>query len=189
MSNQPVISTAERPDLDWSQVRETVLMLNLAAAQVDFSLRDGHNSVNTLTESFTAMAGGIQVIRDALQSITEKYPLEDDERVPLELQCQTISSRMQDAIVAFQFYDKLVQRLDHVVEVIAQLADLVGDTSRLYSPQEWSKLQQMIRSRYTMEEERELFDALMRGEDVKDVMEKLQSMMENKLDESDIELF
>ncbi len=189
MSNQPVISTAERPDLDWSQIKETVLMLNLAAAQVDFSLRDGHNSVNTLTESFTAMADGIQAIQQSLQDIGAKYPLEDAEQQPLNQHCELISSRMQEAIVAFQFYDKLVQRLDHVVEVIAQLADLVGDTSRLYSPHEWSKLQQMIRSRYTMEEERELFDALMRGENIKDVMERLQSMMENKVDESDIELF
>ena len=31
-------STALRPDLDWSQLKETVLMLNLAVAQIDGSL-------------------------------------------------------------------------------------------------------------------------------------------------------
>jgi len=189
MSNQPISSTAKHPDLDWSQIKETVLMLNLATAQVDFSLRDGDNSVNTLTESFTAMAGGIQSIQKTMQGIGEKYQLDEGDHMPIQQECMSISIKMQEAIVAFQFYDKLVQRLDHVVEVIAQLADLVGDNSRLYSPEEWSKLQQMIRSRYTMEEERELFDALMRGEDVKEVMERLQHLMENKVQEDDIELF
>ena len=189
MSNQPISSTAKHPDLDWSQIKETVLMLNLATAQVDFSLRDGDNSVNTLTESFTAMAGGIQSIQQTMQTIGEKYQLDEADNMPIQQECMSISSKMQEAIIAFQFYDKLVQRLDHVVEVIAQLADLVGDNSRLYSPEEWSKLQQMIRSRYTMEEERELFDALMRGEDVNEVMERLQQMMANKVEEDDVELF
>ena len=44
-------SSASNPDLDWSQVRETVSLLRLAAAQVDFSMRDGEKSVNALTDS------------------------------------------------------------------------------------------------------------------------------------------
>ncbi|MCW8855555.1 MAG: hypothetical protein OQK72_12710, partial [Gammaproteobacteria bacterium] len=49
-------SSTSNPDLDWSQVRETVSLLRLAAAQVDFSMRDGEKSVNALTDSFTSMA-------------------------------------------------------------------------------------------------------------------------------------
>ena len=61
-NNSSSTSTSSHPDLDWSQVRETVLMLKLAAAQVEFSLKDGSNSVNTLTDSFTSMAGSIEAI-------------------------------------------------------------------------------------------------------------------------------
>ena len=41
---KPSISTA--PDLDWSQVRETVRMLNLAVAQIDKAMKWGKPGVS-----------------------------------------------------------------------------------------------------------------------------------------------
>ena len=46
-------STAARPDLDWSQVRETILMLDLAVAQMEMAMRDSADSVDVLTHAFT----------------------------------------------------------------------------------------------------------------------------------------
>ena len=45
-----------RPISDWSQVRETVLMLELAAGQVEAAMRDSNYSVEVLTDTFTSMA-------------------------------------------------------------------------------------------------------------------------------------
>lgn len=183
----PSHSTATRPDLDWSQVKETVLMLKLAAAQVEFSLKDGSNSVNTLTDSFTSMAGSIKAIELSSASLFEKYNVEVADQLSVNENCQLISGKMQQAIIAFQFYDTLVQRMDHVVNSLSKLGDLVSDPARLYSPVEWGGLQEVIRSRYTMEKERELFDAIIAGEDMVQVLEKMHQVATS--DEDDIELF
>lgn len=182
-------STSAQPDLDWSQVKETVLMLKLAATQVEYSLRDGNSSVDTLTTSFTTMAETLGNIEQASKALWEKHNIEDEQTGQIIEQCENVADKTQQAIIAFQFYDKLVQRLDHVVKSLTQLGDLVGDPSRLYSPFEWRALQDAIRSKYSMQQERELFDALMNGEDIETVLERLHEMPENISTDDDIELF
>ena len=49
INNNMTHSKANQPDLDWSQVRETLRMLHLAVAQIDMSLREGEGSVQTLS--------------------------------------------------------------------------------------------------------------------------------------------
>ncbi len=169
-------SSSSRPDLDWSQVKETVLMLKLAAAQVEFSLKDGANSVDTLTDSFTSMAGSISAIESSTAELFEKYQVSDSDQQAVLDNCQQVEGKIQQAIIAFQFYDSLVQRMDHVVNSLSKLGDLVSDPSRLYSPVEWGQLQETIRGRYTMEKERELFDAILKGEDMVQVLAKMQKV-------------
>lgn len=182
-------STSSRPDLDWSQVRETVLMLKLAAAQVEFSLRDGNNSVDVLANSFTSMASGINAIEESVKELSESGQIKDEAGNSLIQQCAGVSEKMHHAIIAFQFYDKLVQRLDHVVGSLSQLGDLVGDSSSLYSPQAWHTLQENIRSRYSMKQERDLFDSLMNGEDIDTVMQRMHELTGQVVEDDDIELF
>jgi hypothetical protein len=47
-------STAHAPDLDWSQVRETVLMLHLAAGQVEAAMRESTASVEEALKNHMA---------------------------------------------------------------------------------------------------------------------------------------
>ena len=186
-TNKSISSTANRPDLDWSQVKETVLMLKLAAAQVEFSLSEGENSVDTLTDSFTNMADSIKAIELSTADIFEKYNVAPVDQEVINSNCNLVTQKMQQAIVAFQFYDALVQRLDHVVNGLTKLGDLVSDPVRLYSPVEWAALQEVIRSRYTLTNERALFDAILAGEDIERVLEKMQQV--SKQVDDDIELF
>lgn len=60
-------SAASASDLDWSQIRETVKMLNLAIAQVGGSQKNGDASVSTLTDSITFMAQLVSEIRTILE--------------------------------------------------------------------------------------------------------------------------
>jgi len=185
-NSTPRTSSSAHPDLDWSQVKETVLMLKLAAAQVEFSLKDGTNSVDTLTDSFTTMARGINTIESSTTDVFEKYNVSAADQKTVHDNCQQITAKMQQAIVAFQFYDSLVQRMDHVVNSLSKLGDLVSDPTRLYSPSEWESLQEGIRGRYTMEKERELFDAILKGEDMVAVLEQMHEVAAS---DDEIELF
>ena len=181
---------AGAPDLDWSQVRETVLMLELAAGQVDAAMRDSNSSVNTLMDTFTSMADTLSTIDVALGTLPDTI---GNGLVKSEIQegARQISQKVHHAIIAFQFYDKLVQRLDHVCHSLSELSAVVSSTERIYNPQEWSALQERIRSKYTMAEERGMFDAVMAGATVHDALKNYMAERMQKVEESsgEIELF
>jgi hypothetical protein len=180
-------STSRQPDLDWSQVRETVRMLHLSVAQIDISLREGDDSIKTLSESFTSMIESVQGISKAAARLEageqnrEVMDVIDDEG-------SRVMEKMQQSIVAFQFYDKLSQRLSHVSHALDALAQLVGDQSRLYNPTEWSGLQGRIRDRYSMREEQQMFDLLLSGASVEEALENSIKAIHEAV-EDEIELF
>ena len=178
------------PDLDWSQVRETVLMLELAAGQVEAAMTDSNSSVEVLTDTFTALADTLQHIDAAVDTLPDTI---GNGLVKADIQANTqlVAQKVQQAIVAFQFYDKLVQRLDHVCLSLAGLSALVSDRSRLYSPAEWKSLQDEILAKYTMIEERAMFEAVLNGATVKEALDAYMSQRMAKVESSggDIELF
>ena len=69
MPAKKIPSDANNPDLDWSQIRETVMMLNVALTQVERSLTEGDESVNALTKLLISLMGKIQVIRMASETL------------------------------------------------------------------------------------------------------------------------
>lgn len=190
-SEMPAVGTRARmPDLDWSQVRETVLMLELAAGQVEAAMRESNTSVEVLTDTFTSLAGTLQLIDAAVETLPDTV---GNGLVKAEIQDNTrlVSKKIHDSIVAFQFYDKLVQRLAHVCHGLEGLSEVVSDQSRLFQPNEWVKLQELIRSKYTMTEERAMFDAVIHGMSVEQALEHYMEVRMKEVEESggEIELF
>lgn len=189
-------STARNPDLDWSQVRETILMLALAVAQIEISMRDSDGSVEVLSNSFTSMVGQVKMIERTTAALPDTLEVAEAKATIIE-NCALVGETMHAVIIAFQFYDKLTQRLSHVTSSLGTLADLVSDVRRLYNPYEWLGIQEKIKSRYTMEEERLMFDAMMEGKSVKQALAIYTRAMEERKnkaavsggDEEDIELF
>lgn len=180
-------STAGRPDLDWSQIQETVRMLHLSMAQLDMAMREGDDSIDTLSNSFTTMIGNVNVIAAAARDLTHLDENRDREQ-SIEQNCSQVEAQMRAAIVAFQFYDKLSQRLAHVMHSLESLADLVGDRSRLYHPYEWAGLQEKIRSRYSTQEEQDMFDALLNGASITEALQLCEQKRSERPDD-DVELF
>lgn len=178
-------STAARPDLDWSQVRETLMMINLAVAQIELALRDSSGSVEVLTNSFTGMYGNLMALVEQVRDLPDspmKRSIEDSGTV--------VTSQMQHAIVAFQFYDRLSQRLSHVCRSLEDLNTIVSDPGKLYNPYAWHALQQKIRAKYTMEDERLMFDRLLQTGNVQDALDQyVNTKHEQSGGSSDIELF
>ncbi len=64
-------STSSRPDLDWSQLRETIIMLNLAITQIDQSMNEGNASVSTLSSSFTGLATNLSDIQNLISQLSQ----------------------------------------------------------------------------------------------------------------------
>lgn len=178
-------SNSDNPDLDWSQVRETVMMLNLAIAQIAGTLQDGDESVASLANAFTSMVGNVEAAQMAASGLPASA-----EKDTIIKNCQAVSGEMQHAIMAFQFYDKFNQRLSHVSSSLGVLANLVSDPARLYNPYEWRGLQKKIQSKYTVESDRRMFDYILAGHSVEEALEmSRQAEQSARSAEIDVELF
>ena len=180
-------STSMDPDLDWSQIRETVRMLNVSVAQIDISLCDGNESVQTLADSFTSIFESVKEIEQQSKALIIGKTNEDVKTF-LDDEINKVLTKVESSIMAFQFYDKLSQRLSHIRHALDELAELVGDKHRLYNPIEWTELQNKIRARYSMREEQEMFDVLLNGATIDEaVLKGLEAI--KKSNEDKIELF
>ncbi|WP_096085946.1 hypothetical protein [Agaribacterium haliotis] len=177
----------------WNHVRETVNMLYLAICQIEATLSDSNLSVQTLTNSFTNLANHTQSISQQAQQLKAAEEVEafkvDIRDTTAELQCNISAS-----IQAFQFYDRVCQRLEHVSSSLEKVSSLLESDKKLEDPQAWAGVQQQIKSSYTMEAERIMFEYLMRGGSVKEALdiykhhfEKEQN--ENSANDDEIELF
>ncbi len=176
-------SNSQQPDLDWSQVSETVKLLTLSAAQVQLSMHESDDSVTTLTESFTSMVEHISEISKFLDSTPDS--MEKDKAIA---SCQIIHEKVHASVVAFQFYDRMQQCLQHALDNLEGLSHIVENPSLLYNPLEWRKLQDKIREGLTMESEKLMFDAILQGKTVEEA-KALVAQVDNASDEDDIELF
>lgn len=161
MSQAKPSAVDSAPALEAAQLQQTLLVLRVAASQLLVSLREADDSVQQLGDAFTEMA----------QATSQA----------------AISQPLQQATTALQFYDTLTQRIEHVAQSLQWMESLLADSQQLNSGEAWQQLQQQIRSRYTMEHERALFDAILAGEDAAEVMQVLQRSLRDTRDE--IELF
>jgi hypothetical protein len=85
----------------------------------------------------------------------------------LDQRSTAITRQIGEAIVAFQFYDKLTQRMGHVRYSLSTLASFICNETR-GDPEHWQKLMNTLRRLYRTEEERVVFEALIEGKPVPD---------------------
>ncbi|WP_127470371.1 hypothetical protein [Thiomicrorhabdus aquaedulcis] len=180
------------------EVQQTILILNLSVAQIDLSITEGDNSVNTLIDSFTFMSKHIEGIQAASQQIvdmsTESDEIQAHNNLLLSEACE-LSAKMQQAVIAFQFYDKLSQRLGHVSHGLSGLAEIVSHEMRVKNAEEWEEFKANVRKGTTMREEEELFELIfdqhVPTNEAIEIMKgrMLKRMHEQSEEEEDIEFF
>ena len=97
---------------------------------------------------------------------------------------------IQETIIAFQFYDRLSQRLHQIVSSLGMMSQLFADKQRLHNPYEWAELQDSIKSRYTVDADRIMFDALLAGASIEEAVDIATDYEgETETEETEIELF
>lgn len=138
-------------------------MLGLFEAQMDSALQESDQAVDTLIKAFTSL---VETTR-SVGVLTENLPAEIKSAVTRDLETQVgeISKQMASAVIAFQFYDKLTQRLGHVRYSLSTLAAFVSNPAQTEQPEQWRHLQTTLRSLYRTEEEREIFQMMMSSDD------------------------
>jgi hypothetical protein len=152
----------------WTPEQQISRMLELCEAQMESALSESDVAVDALIKSFTGLIEAGQ----ALGSLSEKTPADsgtDDLRRELdELRKQTAA-----AVVAFQFYDKLTQRLGHVRYSLSALAMFVCDRAKSGEREQWRRLFSTLRRLYRTEEERQIFMMMLGGATAEQARERI----------------
>jgi hypothetical protein len=145
---------------NWSPQQETALLLDLCEAQMEAAMRDSDQAVDVLVGSFTELVTATQALNELTQTALQT---QSDQQAELNRRAQEVSRQINEAIVAFQFYDKLSQRIGHVRHSLTTLALFVCDSKNAQKHEHWKKLLTSLRRLYRTHEERAVFDMVAEG--------------------------
>jgi len=126
---------------------ETIRVLELARLQIEDALRDADRSVENLLDA----------VRALLRNSAGDGPgnLQQRERAARET---------RRVVHAMQFYDLLGQRIGHVHDGLAVLAELLESPAGMAASDDWKALHERIRSMSGNESDRRLLDAVVQAE-------------------------
>jgi hypothetical protein len=181
------MSFEEKPQIKdlWCFRAETAKLLGLSITQIHTSLTDGDNPVSTLTDSFQQLANFCANV----QSLSSDDSTQHKSKEEIDELARNMSSSIDEAIVAFQFYDRLSQRMAHVSSSLEQLSDLIKDDDHLNDPMGWKTLRDHIKASYSLEAEHVMYQAIMDGATTAQALEIYEKVMHESDASDDIELF
>jgi hypothetical protein len=137
--------------------------LELGAAQLDAAIRESDSRVDKLAGAVTAVATDARELETQVQALESPNPAEAlQARTRIRQLTEALAQHVQSTITSLQFYDKLIQRLTHVRDGLAIPSDSTLDSTE-QAGSDWTAMLEQVRSKYSMVEERVLFDFMMRG--------------------------
>jgi hypothetical protein len=172
----------------WTPEQQTAHMLELCEAQMESALSEADIAVDSLTRAFASVAESA----NALRSLAQRQAQGQADSAELQRQIDEITAQMGTAVVAFQFYDKLSQRLGHVRHSLSSLALFVCDRKQAREREQWRRLFATLRRLYRTEEERQIFTMMVEGrsvEEARDHIHQTTLTMRLPIAGGDIELF
>jgi hypothetical protein len=153
----------------WTPEQQIARLLALCEAQMESALSESDVAVEALVKSFAGLIEAGQ----ALGSLSEQTP-PDAGTADLAQQLDALRKQTAAAVVAFQFYDKLTQRLGHVRYSLSALAMFVCDRTKSSEREQWKRMFSTLRRLYRTEEERELFKLMVEGASAEEAREHIQ---------------
>lgn len=172
--------TTDKIEKNWPEIKETILILNVAVARIEHAMVEGNDSFTTLSESFIEIVNSTNDISSATNELKESPT-----KTKIKENCSDISQRVESSIVAFQFYDKLSQRMTLVSKTLNSLTELLQDSNKTKLQDGWAELKNTIRSKYTLDADQEMFDAVLNGMPI----DKALKIAIEKTTDNEIELF
>ncbi|MGL4473815.1 MAG: hypothetical protein ACRCT7_05060 [Shewanella sp.] len=142
--------------VSWLHVHETVKMILVSMAQIELTLSDGDHNVTGLGEYFTLMAAHLR----QMNAFLENSPSAPQ---TVKTHGQVLEAQIDQGIMAFQFYDRLSQRLVHVIHGLELTERVLRDPEKRLSRACWEDVQAEIKLNYTLDCERKMFDLVLQG--------------------------
>jgi hypothetical protein len=180
--------TCEVPQ-GWTPEQQMAHMLELCEAQMESAMSESDQAVDALIKAFTGLADTTR----SIGSVADQVPTEVQQATAaaVDRHVAAIREQIASAVVAFQFYDKLTQRLGHVRYSLSTLAMFVCDRSQASQREQWERLFSTLRRLYRTEEEREIFQLMVNGASAEDARAQAEQHSEERggVRSGDIELF
>jgi hypothetical protein len=150
---------AAPPVVNWSPQQQTARMLALCEAQMEAATQDSDAAVDTLVAAFTELMNAVRDLTNMSKgNTTDESQAKAHEDI--NNRCSQLSTQVAAAVMAFQFYDKLSQRLGHVRYSLSTMALFICDRSNSQRPEHWEKLLSTLGRLYRTAEERAIFDSI-----------------------------
>jgi hypothetical protein len=128
-------------------------LLEVSTAQIRSIFEDGNRSIDKLSEEFIEIGKSLGYLNKKIQKQPSVY-----RDSGIESPILALMDSVDNVLVSFQFFDRLTQRLQHVIHGIDLISEdikehgYVGDREELYVE---------IRDSYTLSEEQVLFEMMM----------------------------
>jgi hypothetical protein len=191
LPNTIEISNAEAAPLaDWTPEQQIAHMLELCEAQMESAMCESDLAVDSLVKAFSGLAETARAVKSAAATFTPEQRAVLGE-LDLKKQMEAIEKQMGSAVVAFQFYDKLSQRLGHVRYSLSTLALFICDREQATQREQWRRLFTTLKRLYRTEEEKQIFQMMVEGSSIDEARDHIhQSTQTIRVASSgDIELF
>lgn len=165
-------------------VSNQVVLLQLAAAQLTLSLKEAEKPFNDLSRLFLEIVQHHRQIDDLLSQKTRP-----DIPTLHKLHKKT-EEKVKSSIVDFQFYDRMSQRLQHILSHLQQAILVLNKSEGFQNDSQWAEIFEKIEQSYTMQEEQDLYLAIKNGDGFEQAVKKLiKKSQTTEVVETDIELF
>ncbi|MFQ3211846.1 hypothetical protein ABXT70_08485 [Candidatus Njordibacter sp. Uisw_039] len=177
---------------NFSHIKNTLTMLGITIAQIRTSLSDSNTNVDTLSSTFAQIADNVLTIHDSAVSISCVEPKDQMELELIQAASSAAKAKVGQAVVDFQFFDRLDQRLSHVIKSLDDMSALIQNPDRLQDPMAWMELQSNLHDSYSMESERLMFASIMGGSSIEEAIAIYHAHTPDKAEETeadDVEMF
>lgn len=159
--------------------KNQVTLLQLAAAQLAMSLKETEQPFDDLSKLFIEIVEGYNSMEGMIGSTDPSAVL------ALKDINQLTQRKVREAIIDFQFYDRMTQRLQHIMSNIQDAIKVIENGDE----EEWTNIFEGIEKSYTMRQETDLFNSIRSGVGFEDAIKSLVEQTYNRDTKPDIELF
>ncbi len=165
-----MVSAADKP------LADAALALSLSASQLELALRESDGPVDKLGSAIERLSAVVADLSRATDQ--DQVPGDAQSTGQSDDKAQWLAGRVQNEVAAciesLQFYDHLVQHINHVRDFLAAHAELINAhlpadakaTAQAASADQdaWESVRSRLRNRLISEEQKELFDLLVAPE-------------------------
>jgi len=159
--------------------RRTHCFSELSVALIKFCIQDGDVASKEISERLSSMQSLVNETKRILKN-TNSATIETAENVSdVGDKLDEIATEIMNTVITLQFFDRISQRMEHAVESVEAISDAASIKS------------QTLEQRFTMDDERILYDALLEGLTVDEALDKANQKLSDTIEckGTDIELF